>query len=260
MQLKQQTAVITGASSGIGRAIALAFAQQGANLILHTKSNQAGLEETVTMAKQHGIQCTQHLADLTCAESREQFVQSVFENGKINIWINNAGTDILTNENAKLSFTEKLQLLWAMDVHGTIEICRLISEPLTEVGKNANAVILNMGWDQAELGQSGDSGQLFGPTKAAIMAYSRSLARTLAPHVRVNCLAPGWIRTSWGAEAPDHWDQRARNEALMQRWGSPDDVANSAVYAAAPSSSFITGQTIRVNGGLNHEQIFPPQP
>ena len=260
MQLKQQTAVITGASSGIGRAIALAFAQQGANLILHTKSNQAGLEETVTMAKQHGIQCTQHLADLTCAESREQFVQSVFETGKINIWINNAGTDILTNENAKLSFTEKLQLLWAMDVHGTIEICCLISEPLTEVGKNSNAVILNMGWDQAEVGQSGDSGQLFAPTKAAIMAYSRSLARTLAPHVRVNCLAPGWIRTSWGNEAPNHWEQRATNEALMKRWGTPEDVANSAVYAAAPSSSFITGQTIRVNGGLNHEQIFPPQP
>ena len=129
MQLKQQTAVITGASSGIGRAIALAFAQQGANLILHTKSNQAGLEETVTMAKQHGIQCTQHLADLTCAESREQFVQSVFETGKINIWINNAGTDILTNENAKLSFTEKLQLLWAMDVHGTIEICQIPFRP-----------------------------------------------------------------------------------------------------------------------------------
>ena len=260
MQLKQQTAVITGASSGIGQAIALAFAQQGANLILHAKSNQAGLEDTAARAEQHGIQCTIHLADLTFQESRERFVQTAFQTGKINIWINNAGADILTNDNSKLSFTDKLQLLWAMDVQGTIEICRLISEPLTEVGKNSNAVILNMGWDQAEVGQSGDSGQLFGPTKAAIMAYSRSLARTLAPHVRVNCLAPGWIRTSWGNEAPNHWEQRATNEALMKRWGTPEDVANSAVYAAAPTSSFITGQTIQVNGGLNHEQIFPPQP
>ena len=260
MQLKQQTAVITGASSGIGRAIALAFAQQGANLILHAKSNQAGLEDTAARAEKYGIQCTIHLADLTCQESRERFVQTAFQTGKINIWINNAGADILTNDNSKLSFTDKLQMLWAMDVQGTIEICRLIREPLTEVGKNSNAVILNMGWDQAEVGQSGDSGQLFGPTKAAIMAYSRSLARTLAPHVRVNCLAPGWIRTSWGNEAPNHWEQRATNEALMKRWGTPEDVANSAVYAAAPTSSFITGQTIQVNGGLNHEQILPPQP
>ena len=260
MQLKQQTAVITGASSGIGRAIALAFAQQGANLILHAKSNQAGLEDTAAKAEQYGIQCTTHLADLTCPESRERFVQTALQTGEINIWINNAGADILTNDNSKLSFTDKLQLLWAMDVQGTIEICRLVSEPLTEVGKHSNAVILNMGWDQAEVGQSGDSGQLFGPTKAAVMAYSRSLARTLAPHFRVNCLAPGWIRTSWGNEAPNHWELRATHEALMKRWGTPEDVANSAVYAVAPTSSFITGQTIQVNGGLNHEQIFPPQP
>lgn len=259
MQLKDQTAVITGASTGIGRAIAIAFAQQGADLILHAKSNQQGLVETATLTKEHGIQCTTYLADLTCKQSRENFIQSALTTDPINIWVNNAGADILTNDNSNLSFSEKLKLLWDMDVQGTIEICRLIGDTLIETGKQTNAVILNMGWDQAETGQSGDSGQLFGPTKAAVMAYSRSLARTLAPHVRVNCLAPGWIRTAWGEESPVHWDQRARSEALMQRWGTPEDVANAALYAVAPQSSFITGQTIRINGGLNHEQIFPPQ-
>lgn len=259
MQLKEQTAVITGASTGIGRAIAVAFARQGANLILHAKSNQDGLAETEALVKQQGIECTTYLADLTCKDSRETFIKSVLNSCPINIWVNNAGADILTNANSELGFSEKLNLLWEMDVRGTIEICRLIGDALTTTGRQANAVILNMGWDQAETGQSGDSGQLFGPTKAAVMAYSRSLARTLAPHVRVNCLAPGWIQTAWGGDAPSHWDKRARSEALMQRWGTPEDVANAAVYVAAPSASFITGQTIHINGGLNHEQIFPPQ-
>ena len=91
------------------------------------------------------------------------------------------------------------------------------------------------------------------------MAYSRSLARSLAPNVRVNCLAPGWIQTAWGDSAPAHWNQRAQAESLMQRWGTPQDVANTALYAVAPSSSFITGQVLSVNGGLNHEQRTPPE-
>ncbi len=259
MQLKEQTAVITGASTGIGRAIAEAFAAQGANLILHARSNQQDLEETAAHARKHGVQTTTLLADLTCLQQRQEFVNEALVKATVNIWVNNAGADILTLPNADLSFSEKLSLLWELDVNGTIEICRLISKSLTTTGKSGNAVILNMGWDQAEAGQSGDSGQLFGPTKAAVMAYSRSLARALAPHVRVNCLAPGWIQTAWGANAPAHWDQRARSESLMQRWGTPEDVANTAVYAAAPTSSFITGQTLYINGGLNHEKIFPPQ-
>jgi|TARA_B100000700_G_scaffold58274_1_gene63279 3-oxoacyl-[acyl-carrier protein] reductase len=255
MQLQDQTAVITGASSGIGRAIALTFAAQGAQLVLHARANQAGLEETAQLAREYGVECHCLLADLSCAEQRDQFSQSVFDLGVVNIWVNNAGADILTGTNTELSFSQKLETLWNMDVLGTIELCRLISAPMSETGKRVNATILNMGWDQAEVGQSGDSGQLFGPTKAAVMAYSKSLARSLAPHVRVNCLAPGWIQTAWGEVAPEDWAQRAQSEALMQRWGTPEDVANAALYAVAPTSSFITGQIISVNGGLNHEQI-----
>ena len=108
MQLKTQTAVITGASTGIGRAIALAFAQQGANLILHAKSNQDQLSETVALVQEYGANCTTYLADLTCPESRENFVQAVLASGLINIWVNNAGADILTNVNSDLNFSEKL--------------------------------------------------------------------------------------------------------------------------------------------------------
>jgi NAD(P)-dependent dehydrogenase (short-subunit alcohol dehydrogenase family) len=95
----------------------------------------------------------------------------------------------------------------------------------------------------------GDSGQLFGATKGAVMAFTKSLALSLAPAVRVNCLAPGWIKTAWGAGASDVWQQRVLRETPVGRWGVPDDVAAAARWLASPAAAFVTGQVIRVNGG-----------
>jgi 3-oxoacyl-[acyl-carrier protein] reductase len=106
-----------------------------------------------------------------------------------------------------------------------------------------------MGWDQAESGMEGDSGELFAATKSAIMAFSRSLALSLAPTVRVNCLAPGWIRTTWGEGASSRWQERVLRETPLARWGRPEDVAAVARWLASPAASFLTGQTIRINGG-----------
>jgi 3-oxoacyl-[acyl-carrier protein] reductase len=110
-------------------------------------------------------------------------------------------------------------------------------------------VILNMGWDQAETGMAGDSGQLFGATKAAVMTFTKSLAVSVAPSVRVNCLAPGWIRTAWGQRASDSWQQRAAREAPLGRWGTPEDVARVARFLCSPAAGFMTGQVVRINGG-----------
>ena len=99
---------------------------------------------------------------------------------------------------------------------------------------------MNTGWDQAEQGMAGDSGQFFATTKGAVMAMTRSLAHSLAPEVRVNCVAPGWIRTSWGQNASDAWQQRAKNESLLARWGTPEDVARVTRFLVSPSSSFLT--------------------
>jgi 3-oxoacyl-[acyl-carrier protein] reductase len=112
-----------------------------------------------------------------------------------------------------------------------------------------NGVILNMGWDQAETGMEGDSGELFSATKAAVMAFSKSLALSLAPEVRVNCLAPGWVRTAWGEGASRRWQERVRCETPLGRWGTPEDVAAVARWLASPAAAFLTGQVVRVNGG-----------
>jgi 3-oxoacyl-[acyl-carrier protein] reductase len=96
----------------------------------------------------------------------------------------------------------------------------------------------------------GDNGELFSTTKGAVMAASQSLAQTFAPQVRVNCLAPGWIRTEWGETASDTWQKRARKQSLMDRWGTPEDIGTAAVWLASPASSFVSAQIIQVNGGF----------
>ena len=83
------------------------------------------------------------------------------------------------------------------------------------------------------------------------MAATRSLAKSFAPHVRVNCIAPGWIRTEWGEQASDEWQQRAKHESLLNRWGEAEDIARLACFLASPAASFVNGQIINVNGGRN---------
>src|SRR5690606_39848798 len=104
--------------------------------------------------------------------------------------------------------------------------------------------------DQADVGMEGDSGEMFATVKGAVMAFTRSLAKSLAPTVRVNCLAPGWIRTKWSGGGSGYWDRRARGEALVGRWGTAEDVAAAAVYLASPAASFITGHVLPINGGF----------
>jgi 3-oxoacyl-[acyl-carrier protein] reductase len=112
-----------------------------------------------------------------------------------------------------------------------------------------SGVILTMGWDQAETGMEGDSGELFALTKGAVMAFSRSLSLSLAPEVRVNCLAPGWVRTAWGETASEEWQARVLRETPLHRWGRPEDVAALAYWAASPAAANVTGQVLRTNGG-----------
>jgi 3-oxoacyl-[acyl-carrier protein] reductase len=165
----------------------------------------------------------------------------------VDIWINNAGADVLTGESARWSFERKLEELWRVDVTATMRVSRLVGARMKQRGHGA---IVNMGWDQVETGMAGDSGELFAAAKGAVMAFSRGLTASLAPSVRVNCLAPGWIKTAWGQDASDAWQQRARRESLLDRWGTAEDVARVARFLVSPAAGFITGQAVAVNGGL----------
>jgi 3-oxoacyl-[acyl-carrier protein] reductase len=164
----------------------------------------------------------------------------------VDTWINNAGADVLTGEAAAWPFEKKLEELWRVDVLATLRLSRGTGNLMRERGGGG---IVNVGWDQVETGMAGDSGELFAAAKGAVMAATRSLAKSLAPAVRVNCLAPGWIRTEWGEQASAEWQERAKRESLLQRWGLPEDVARVACFLASPAAEFINGQIISVNGG-----------
>jgi 3-oxoacyl-[acyl-carrier protein] reductase len=244
--LRGQAAVVTGSSSGIGRAIALELARAGADVLVHARSNRGGADETAKEIRSMGRQTTVVIADLSDVDAQDEFVKAAWSWRPIDAWINNAGADVLTGDAADWPFEKKLDALWRVDVVATLRLSRAVGGLMRERGRG---IILNMGWDQAETGMAGDSGEFFAATKGAVMAATRSLAKSLAPEVRVNCLAPGWIRTEWGEQASDEWQERAKRESLLKRWGQPEDVARAACFLATPAAEFINGQIIPINGG-----------
>ncbi len=245
-ELAGKIAVVTGSSTGIGKAIALELARAGAFVRLHGRQHQSGLQASVAECVALGGNADFRMGDLTTESGQDAFAEACLDElPPIDIWVNNAGADVLTGSAAGWSFEQKLAAVWAVDVLATLRLARRIG---TEM-QSREGVILNMGWDQAVTGQAGDSGQLFSAAKAAVMAFSLSLARTLAPRVRVNCLAPGWIKTKWGEGATEYWDLRARGESLLGRWGTPQDVAAVARFLVSPAGAFINGQIVPINGG-----------
>ncbi len=243
-ELEGFRALVTGSTSGIGRSIALELASAGADVAVHGRRSAAA-EELAAQIRGAGVRSKVFLADLR--EAPDRFVEAAWQEwGRLDIWINNAGADTLTGEARNWPFERKLQELLAVDVTATVVLGREVGRRMNQAG---SGIIVNMGWDQADTGMEGDSGQLFGAAKAAVAGFTRSLAMSLAPEVRVNCLAPGWIRTQWGESASARWQERVLRETPLKRWGAPEDVAAAARWLVSPAASFLTGQVIRVNGG-----------
>jgi len=241
------SAVVTGAGRGIGRAIALELAARGADVLVHTGARQEAAEAVAAEIRQSGREATVVVCDLAEPSHHESLLRAALAwRRTLDIWINNAGADVLTGPAAQDTFETKLERLWQVDVRATIRLGRIVGAVMKQQGRGA---ILNMGWDQAQWGMAGDSGEMFAAVKGAVMAFSRSLARSLAPEVRVNCLAPGWIKTAWGQQVSDDWQARAGRESLLGRWGTPEDVARAACFLVSPEAAFINGQIVAINGG-----------
>ena len=229
--------------------MALACAEAGFNVVVHGNRSKEQAAAVAKEVESLGVRSTVLLCDLDEPSAISDFVEQAFDwNGGVDTWVNNAGLDVLTGPAADASFEEKLSRLWVTDVMGTIRCSRAVGARMKRGGRGQ---IINVGWDQAWQGMEGDSGEMFATTKGAVMAFSMSLAKSLAPDVRVNCVAPGWIQTEWGeSHASDYWNQRAISESLRARWGTAEDVAAAVAFLASPGADFINGQILPVNGGF----------
>ena len=247
--LRGRAVLVTGASSGIGRAIALAFARAGADVAVTYRANAAGAEDVAQAIRALGRRTVVLQLDLAAA-ARIRAVGEAARNafGRLDTWVNNAGADILTGPGASLGDVEKLDLLLAVDLRGTVlaswEAATLLaSQP-------DGGVIINMSWDHVLTGMEGRNPQMYSAVKGGILSFSKSLARSVAPKVRVNILAPGWIETAFGENLDDERHRAVAASTPLGRWGVPGDVAGAAVFLASPAASFMTGQMLMVGGGI----------
>jgi len=240
-----KTVVVTGAGRGIGRELVLGFAQQGATVLVHYAHARREAEEVVRQIEVLGGRALLAQADVSVSAEVTRLVDEARTKlGPIDVWVNNAGASVNSVETRGLSEEERFERVMSVDVMGAWNCCRAAAEHMRDGG-----CILNIGWDHALDGAPGFVGQLYATSKGAVIAMSRGLARELAPRVRVNCIAPGWIENEWARSRPESFRKKIEQRIPVGRWGSGADIVAAALFLASPSASFITGQMLVVDGG-----------
>jgi 3-oxoacyl-[acyl-carrier protein] reductase len=217
-------------------------------LLTHRDSPERA-HEVAGAISAHGGRALVRRADLSTREACERLVaEARAELGRIDVWVNNAGADVLTGDAADWDWERKLDTLLAVDLKGTIACSYAAGDAMGD--QEGGGVIVNMSWDHVTTGMAGDNPQLFAAVKGGVLAFSKSLARALAPGVRVNVLSPGWIETGFGEHVDRDFHRSVAEATPLGRWGRPQDVADAALYLASPEAAFLTGQAINVNGGV----------
>ena len=242
---KDKTVVVTGAGRGIGRTLALGFAEQGATVLVHYFQSDQGAREVVNQIQARGGRAIMIQADIRQASEVTRLVtESHRQLGPIDIWINNAGATANSEETRGMEDAAVFERLIEVDILGTWRCCRE-ARPYMRTG----GCLLTTGWDGVLVGLPGLPNQAYAASKGAIMALTRSLAAEYAPDIRVNCIAPGLIENDWARRLSPQARQHLSEHVPLQRWGTPEDVLQMALFLASPAASYITGQTMLVNGG-----------
>ncbi len=244
--LEGKTALITGGSRGIGRAIALGFAQTGANVAfsdLKYDENAAALEKELQAL---GVKAKAYASDAGSFADSDKLVGDVIEDfGKIDILVNNAG---ITKDTLLMRMTEEMwDTVIQVNLKSAFNLTKAVQKYML---KQRSGSIINM---SSIVGLGGNAGQAnYAASKAGMIAFTKSVAQEIgARNIRVNAIAPGFIETEMTAKLPDDVKKEWAEKIPLKRAGTPDDVANMAIFLASDMASYVTGQVITVCGGMN---------
>ncbi len=239
MRLANRAAVVTGASRGIGRAIALAFAQEGASVVVNYLSSETEALDTVAQIARVGGEAFAFRADVANPADVESMVsQAVSKLRKVDVLVNNAGV-IEPFDFAKPDY-ENWQRMVDTNIKGILVCSRAVADHMP--GQNGGRII--------NIVVRETRGSLdYIMTKAAGEVVTRGLARQLAPSILVNAIAPGYVDTGWISELDEQAQAAIVGEIPLERWGQPEDVARVAVFLASDDAGYMTGTTIVVDGG-----------
>ena len=244
--LAGKIAVVTGGSRGIGRATSLALAESGAHVLVNYRSNEEAAKQTLAMIEEAGGTGELLGFDVADPDSVDRGIKEAVErHGRIDILVNNAGISI---DQLLLRVQPKdLDMTWATNVNGPIYCAKACIRPMM---RKRWGRIINL---SSVVGESGNAGQaVYSSSKAAVLGLTRSLAREYASRgITVNAVAPGFIETDMTAELPEAAKQSVVEQTPLGRIGRPEEVAAAVVFLASEEASYITGQVVRVNGGMH---------
>ncbi len=245
MRLSGKVALVTGSARGIGKTIVERFAAEGAVVALSDVANEAGAAATLAEIVDRGGKGMVAMFDVGDAGQVDAAVQRIVaEQGRIDILVNNAG---ITRDSLLMRLSEDdFDAVVRTNLKGTFLLTKSVSRTMV---KQRSGRIINM---SSVVGQMGNAGQSnYSAAKAGIIGFTKSMARELASRgVTVNAIAPGFIMTAMTEALPENVRKAFLEQIPMARFGSPEDVAELAVYLASEGASYVTGQVIGINGGL----------
>ena len=245
MILHGKTALVTGAGKGIGRAIALRLANEGANVVINYSGSEDAAADCAAECEKAGVRTLRVKADVSdAAQVEEMFARAVEEFGTVDILVNNAG---ITRDKIILRMKEEdFDSVLDINLKGSYNCMKAASKIML---KQRSGRIISI---SSIVGLKGNAGQVnYSASKAGIIGMTKSLARELASKgINVNAVAPGFIETDMTKALPESGKEKLLAVIPAGRMGKPEDIAGAVLFLAGPDSSYVTGQVLTVDGGM----------
>ena len=242
---ERKTVLVTGASRGIGKEVALKYAENGYDVIINYVSNKTDVKALENEFKEKGVDCLILKADVSKQEEVQELVEKAIEKfGKIDVLVNNAG---ITKDNLLMRMSEEeFDKVLEINLKGTFLVTKAVTKYMM---KKRTGSIINL---SSVVGVVGNAGQCnYSASKAGIIGFTKSIAKELASrNIRANAVAPGFIETDMTSVLPDNVKESIHNQIPLKRMGNAKEVAELIYFLGSEKSSYITGQVINIDGGM----------